>query len=319
MQHDYLKNLVKRYLEKKSTDEELEIFIHLMKQGKLDQYIREEMDADTAVQQNEEEEESKGKRLYLRWPIAAAIALIMAFSGYALFQQRDNSTSRMVKISNTGQRIRKETLPDGTTVWLNPNTSLSYPRKFGKLREVKMQGEAFFEVTKDHAHPFVITSGRVITKVWGTSFRIRSVPGENDTQVSVLSGKVSVTVPSASAGIRLSKDSSKEEIFLLPQQEVIYKVADHRLIKSPIPETSDVAIWRKSSLSFENTKLKVIAAELSKFYHVKLNIEGNELQENKLTADFTDKNLADILLLICKSVHSTYSKEKDTITLRTTN
>ncbi|SEA89862.1 FecR family protein [Pedobacter hartonius] len=317
MQHDYLKNLVKRYLDKKSTNEELEIFIHLMKQGKLDQYIREAMDADIAVQQ-EKKEERTGKVIPLRWPIAAAIALMMAFFGYILFQQRSNSVPRMVKISNTEKSIRKEVLPDGTTVWLNPNASLSYPQKFGKLRKVKMQGEAFFEVTKDHAHPFVITSGRVVTKVWGTSFRIRSVPGENNTQVSVLSGKVSVTVPSANAGAELSKDRRKKEIFLLPQQEVIYKAADHRLIKSPIPETSDVVIWRKSSLSFENTPLKVIAAELAGFYRVKLDIEGNELQENKLTADFTDKNLADILLLICKSMHSTYSKEKDTITLRTT-
>ncbi|MET1056538.1 MAG: FecR domain-containing protein [Pedobacter sp.] len=322
MQHDYFKHLVKRYLEKKSTDEELEVFVHLMQQGKLDQYIQDEMDEEIE-EEREEDQPNKRKNTLLRWPLAAAVTLLILSLGYAVFQQRTTGIS-YVNINNKKSSILKQNLPDGTTVWLNPNTTLSYPKKFGDLRKVAMSGEAFFEVTKDHAHPFVITSGKVITKVWGTSFRIRSIPGESIVKVSVLTGKVSVTAPlhqSESQFIQGSdrlKNDDARQILLLPQQEAIYKTEDHRLVKAPISESSDVTIWRKSSLSFENAPLKVITAELSKFYHVKLNIEEKELGDNTLTADFTDKNLADILVLICKSVHATYSKEKDNITLRTT-
>ncbi|CAM4143979.1 FecR family protein [Pedobacter westerhofensis] len=333
MEHDYLKNLVTRYLEKKSTDEELEVFMHLMQQGKLEDYLHNAMDHDIQnalekdnmeVQEDETDpdEEVEGtfrtkKYSFLRWPVAAVIAMVILFWGYSLFQQRGTATL-FVKITNNKSSILKKILPDGTAIWLNPHSVLTYPKKFGQLREVTMRGEAFFEVTKDHAHPFVITSGKVLTRVWGTSFRIRSIPGESSTKISVLTGKVSVTVPSEETA-NTDSEKTADRLFLLPQQEATYKATEHSLVKAPIPESSDVIIWRKSALSFDNASLKTIASELSKFYHVKLDVEGKALQDNTLTADFTDKNLEDILVLICKSVHTTYSKENDTIILRTTN
>jgi transmembrane sensor len=332
MKHDYLKNLVTRYLEKKSTDEELEVFMHLMQQGKLDKYLNNAMDRDiqsalakddqvdpehTREQPAELPKTIRGNNyIFLRWSVAAAIAMLILFWGYSRFHQRGTVTLA-VKINNHKSSILKQILPDGSTVWLNPHATLIYPKKFGQLRKVIMRGEAFFEVTKDHAHPFVITSGKVLTRVWGTSFRIRSIPGENSTKISVLTGKVSVTVPSEETA-DTNSERTGDQIFLLPQQEATYKAAEHTLVKAPIPESSDVIVWRKSILTFDNAPLKTIASELSKFYHVNLHVEGKELQENTLTADFTDKNLADILVLICKSLHTTYRKDNDTIILRTT-
>lgn len=332
MEHHYLKHLVKRYLEKKSTDEELEVFLHLMQQGKLDQYLHHAMDQDIQNALEEDHEEgpedtpeqvtnvpqtvSTKKYQFLRWPVAAAVAVVIFFAGYSVFRQRGSDTL-LVEINNNKSSILKQLLPDGSTVWLNPNSVLTYPKKFGQLRKVMMQGEAFFEVTKDHAHPFVVSSGNVLTRVWGTSFRIRSIPGESSTKISVLTGKVSVTVPSAETADGHAEKPA-DHLMLLPQQEATYKATDRSLVKASIPEGSDVIIWRKSALTFENAPLKTIASELSRFYHVNLDVQGKELQENTLTADFTDKNLADILVLICKSVHTTYTKDNNTIILRTT-
>jgi transmembrane sensor len=320
MEEAYLKRIVKRYLEKRSTDEELEIFVYLMKQGKLDKYIREAMDADIDLQK-EPVPQRKSILARLGWPVAAAVAItIGAFSYTSIYKFNPQPLAKVstIRFKNFSSSIQKQVLPDGSTVWLNPHTELSYPSAFGKLREVKMQGEAFFEVTKDHAHPFVVSSGNVLTKVWGTSFRIRSIPGDNNTSVSVLSGKVSVSVPPASDTRNVLKDRNREEVMLLPQEEATYKPADHHLLKSAVPATSDLIVWRKANLSFENTSLAAIAMELNKFYHIQLQVEGEELQKSKLTADFTDKNLADILLLICKSLHAGYSKTDSGIILRTT-
>jgi transmembrane sensor len=321
MGEDYLKKLVNRYLEKKSTDEELEIFVNLMKQGKLDQYIQEAMNEDVDAHL-QAEPDIKRKSLFarLRWPVAATIALALGALTYVSISKLPSGiTAKTIKINNLTSTIHKQVLPDGSTVWLNPNTHLSYPSRFGKLREVSMRGEAFFEVTKDHAHPFVITSGTVLTKVWGTSFRIRSIPGERDTKVSVLTGKVSVSIPGQKTAVTSLKQHDKEEVLLLPQQEATYQQANHHLIKAPIPVSSDVIVWRKANLSFEDTPLVQIAAELSKYYHVQIKAEGDTLNQTQLTADFNGKNLADILVLICKSLHTSYNKEDNTIILRTAN
>lgn len=316
MGEDYLKDLVNRYLDKKATDEELEVFIYLMKQGKLDQYIQDAMNKDVDV--HLQTEFHSKRKISFFWPVAAAVALAIGSLTYITLRRSpapSYAKIRSIKINNTTPIIRKQVLPDGSMVWLNPNTILSYPSRFGKLREVSMQGEAFFEVTKDHAHPFVITSGKVLTKVWGTSFRIRSIPGENNTKVSVLTGKVSVSIPIEQT---LSETPKHSEIFLFPQEEVTYQPAARHLLKAPIAVTSDMDMWRKSNLSFDDAPLADITVQLSKYYNVDLQAEGEKLQQNQLTADFNGKNLADILVLICKSMHTSYTKVDNRIILRTT-
>ena len=320
MGEDYLRNLVNRYLDKTSTDEELEVFVQLMKQGRLDQYIQEAMDRDMDKGLVAKLPKAANKMSFgrFRWPIAAAIALAMATATHYVYHKASSqklAQANTILISNKTLSIRKQVLPDGSIIWMNPNTSLTYPAKFGKLREVTMKGEAFFEVTKDHAHPFVVTSGSVLTKVWGTSFRIRSIAGEKDTKVSVLTGKVSVSIPVKKGAPNSLKNT---EVMLLPKQEATYQQADHQLLKTPISPVSDVYVWSKAALSFDNTKLSAIVKKLNQHYHTEIQIEGEELQQNQLTADFNGKNLADILELICKSLHTSYSKEAGKITLRTT-
>lgn len=321
MEEDYLKKLVKRYLDKKSTDDELEIFVSLMTAGKLDEYIREAMDQDMEPDLLEKYTiQKKNFFVRFRWPVAAAIALMLGLYNYTSYHQHQTNTIAKINIINirnhTGN-IARQILPDGSRVWLNPNTLLSYPTKFGKLREVSMEGEAFFEVTKDHLHPFQITSGKILTTVWGTSFRIRYIPGDNSAKVSVLTGKVSVSIPEKGR-LKTYKATAHEEVMLLPEEEVTYQQSDQHLVKAPIPAISDMQIWHKANLSFENTPLSTVAAELSKYYRVKIAIEGEKLAQYQLTADFTNKNLADILTLISKSVHTDYARNDNKIILRTT-
>jgi len=310
MEEDYLKLLVDRYLNKTSTDEELEIFVHLMKQGKLDRYLEEAMDNELMEITSEHiAPEKSGWLMKLRWPLAAALCFAISVLGYlSLKQPAGPATANLKNITfqNLKANVCKVILPDSSMVWLNPGATLAYPSAFtGKLRQVTMVGEAFFEVTKDPEHPFVILSGKIKTKVWGTSFRIRAIPGEKDTKVSVLTGKVTVS-------------ASADEVSLLPHEEATYKANDSKLVKAAIPESSDVIVWRKANLSFENTALSQIAAELNNFYHVQIHLDGEKLKAYELTADFNGKNLNEILILICKSVHADYSQKENEILVRTT-
>lgn len=305
----YLRKLVSRYLDKKSTDEELEVFVILMKQGILDQYIEEAMAAE-AVFLQESEPAITIKRPF-RWKLWTVAASVMLVAGVLLLRPATKPSApelakiHRIKIYNPHHLIQKVILPDSSTVWLSPESQLSYPSKFGNYRQVQLQGEAFFEVTKDHQHPFVISSGKVLTKVWGTSFRVRSYQNEDRTRVSVLTGKVSVTTP------------AHQEIFLYPAQEAVYKPKTSRLSKEKIA-VSELGVWKKADLTFDNIPLRKIAEVLSSYYAVHLQVEGESLQQSLLTADFSGRNLADILLLISKSLHTTYSIENKQIIISTT-
>lgn len=393
MEENHLRLLVKRYLSKKSTDEELEVFVSLMKSGKLDKYIQEEIDNDINVESSTELHSNfptgfdnrfsagldsgfstgnntdlptgletkfptrldsafltanntdysadididlpKKKRIgfiLFRWPVAAALIFALSMLTYFSINRHPNinlAKTREININNLTAAITKTILPDGSTVWLNPKATLSYPSKFGKTRDVTMRGEAFFEVTKDHAHPFIVTSGKVLTKVWGTSFRIRAISGEKNTQVSVLTGKVSVMVPVqpqqnlnqhasvSNNASSVAEGSNLAEVILMPDEEVTYKTQTHSLLKAKISPASDLVIWRKANLSFDNTTLDSITTALSQYYHVDIKAENKVTGKLRLTADFNDKNMADILTLICRLLHTSYTKNDNTIILKT--
>jgi transmembrane sensor len=331
MDEIYYKKLVKRYLDKKSTDEELEVFVHLMKQGKLDKYIQEAMNEELGLNEQEEVFPSSKRSLtglaswLSRLSVAAVLLLVSGWVIYFMAISKDKAkhsilatTSKThatiaiadtVKVFNQTNAINKIVLPDRSIVWLQPNTRIYYPAKFvGQLRSVSMSGEAFFEVTKDHAHPFVITAGNVLTKVWGTSFRIKAIAGYK-TKVSVLTGKVSVRVLD-SGNNTLARHA---EVMLMPSEEVAYQPAAGVLKKGIVPPSSDLNIWKKSDLSFENAALSNVIKVLNNSYHVNISAQDAQVNNYQITADFNGKNLADILLLICKSVHISYTKYDNNI------
>ena len=329
MEEKHYKILVRRYVENKLTNEELEIFIHLTQQGKLDGYIREAMDEELGLDENSLPAgivKPKRELFFLRWWATAAVLTIALGTGTYFvitnkpapwFSEKQSNSfvpykKGIVHLVNSSRLIRKQILPDGSMVWLQPQSLLNYPSTFeGKrLRTVDIQGEAFFEVTKDNEHPFEIRSGNILTRVWGTSFRIEAVPGKI-TRVSVLTGKVSVSVvPHASTeeGRR-----SHLNVMLKPFEEATYGNAI--LKKMAVHQKTELLIWYKSNLSFESVALPTIINALNYNYKVNIKVLGPELSRYHVTADFNGKNLPDILLLICKSVHATYTFNGNEITI----
>jgi len=105
----------------------------------------------------------------------------------------------------------------------------------------------------------------------------------------------------------------------MPDEEVTYKPQTHSLLKTKISPASDLVIWRKANLSFDNATLDSITTALSQYYHTDIKAENKVTGKLRLTADFNDKNMADILTLICRSLHTSYTKNDNTIILKTTN
>ena len=245
---------------------------------------------------------------------SAAAALILVVLGFTFFnrllpKQVKKAVSENVSVTNLTALIQKQTLSDSTIVWLSPQSNITYPKTFtGDLREVKMSGEAFFDVKHDRKRPFIIYGGGVMTQVLGTSFRIKAYKNR-PTEVSVITGKVAVII----------QKERKEEVFLLPTQRAIYSQSNDVLTKGPEQETSLMQIWKKTSISFDNTPMTEVINSLNKQFKINLHSTDPQVFKYTLNADFTDQSLPSILDMLGKSLNVTYEINQESILLKTKN
>ncbi len=250
------------------------------------------------------------KLMYTLAGIAAVV--LMVWGGLSLSQKPANNlggifttATEQMEVNNLTNSIYKQVLSDGSIVWLSPKSKLRYPKKFiGAYRQVKMTGEAFFEVTKDHAHPFIIYSGGVITRVWGTSFRIRAVQNAA-TEVSVVTGKVSVKIP----------DHDESEVMLLPKQKAIYRQLNKSLKRDVEVGRSAMRIWQKTTITFDNVPLSNVLNTLDKQFGMHIHTEDAELGKYLFKADFTGQSLPAILDMLENSLNVSYTMDDTDIIL----
>ena len=168
-----------------------------------------------------------------------------------------------------------------------------------------MKGEAFFEVSPDKSRPFLIYSDQVITRVIGTSFRIRAY--ENiPVEVSVVTGKVSVSL----------QEQLDSEITLLPNEKATYSKTVNSLKKEEERKTSAIRMWQKATLSFDNEPIRKVIQSLNKRFGVHISSDDEDLLNYVLRADFTDQSLPSILEMLEKSLDLHYEINDDEIILK---
>ncbi|MVN92870.1 FecR family protein [Mucilaginibacter aquatilis] len=234
--------------------------------------------------------------------IAALLLLIVkiADTRSTTIDAQPTNLKANVTFKNTGSSILKRILPDRSIVWLNPESAITYPDKFDDhTREVKLTGEAFFEVTKDKAHPFIINSGELITRVWGTSFRVKALKNA-PAEVSVVTGKVSVT-----------QSEKGQEVMLVANQRVTL-LNHNKMVKHEGKQIeNEMRIWKKVSLSFEDAPLSKVFAALNQRFGIRIYTKEANLNALTFTADFTDQSLPAILEMIKESVNAAYLVDDD--------
>ncbi|MDR2147555.1 MAG: FecR domain-containing protein [Tannerella sp.] len=185
-----------------------------------------------------------------------------------------------------GQRVNF-TLEDGTSVWLNAQTKLTYPVEFkGNKRHVQVEGEAYFEVAKNPEKPFIVSSKGFNIKVLGTTFNIYSYPGEKLSRVSLIEGRVTV--------------DNKDVVTLKPQEEVT--IEGDKMTVAPIADRN-YFLWTEGIYSFNNERFENIVKKLELYYDINIHIENVAMREWRYTVKFRQRDGIDEILQLMQRIH----------------
>ncbi|MBX3257016.1 MAG: FecR domain-containing protein [Chitinophagaceae bacterium] len=225
-------------------------------------------------------------RLYAwRWIAAASVLLVVFVSIYRF--EPGNTPAKIIPVASVplaaaslAGYTRYITLPDGSSVVLHAGSKLEYPNVFaGKTREVRLSGEAYFDVFHNPEKPFIIHTGSVKTTVLGTAFNIKS--DEKKVVVSVTRGKVKV------------EDATRIVAVLTPDQQVEYNVKQAAGAQHVVDAKTVVTDWTKENMVFDGITFGEIGKILSQRYGVPVRFENEALKNCKIRASFSGTEALD--------------------------
>lgn len=238
-----------------------------------------------------------------RWKpsFSTVLAIILLFAGIFIWNYEHREPKLITAL--TGNKETKEViLSDGTVVELNSGSSIQYLEKFdSNIREVKLNGEAFFSVTKNSA-PFVVVTENAKVSVLGTKFDVYT-RGEK-TQVIVKEGKVNLSQKESNAGVYLTRNQ-------------LSSVVKNYNPDSPKEVDADYALgWINGRLIFNQTPLKDIVDELQRYYDVNISVDENGLTGNTLSGSFNSRDVDSAMAMICLTMNLDYEKHGNSILIR---
>ncbi len=204
------------------------------------------------------------------------------------------------------------TLPDGSKVWLNSDSRISYPTTFtGASREVEFSGEGYFEVTKDSLCPMIIRCNKDFrVEVYGTTFNIKSYDNDKYAQTTLYSG--SITLVNESTGI-------EQSIVVEPNKS--YTIEPHKNInEATISNTNnikDISAWKEGKIIFKSTPMPEVIKILERWHGTKFHLESEYARNLTITAVLEQESVVQIMELISFSTDLSYTINKDkSITLK---
>ncbi len=251
--------------------------------------------------------ERQAKNIIMKLPvryvvrIAASVLILLGIGAVVKSVYFNKPTMKIEAALNNGKK--EVLLSDGTTVFLNRNSRVSFPVKFGKAREIQLEGEAYFKVAKDAHHPFIVHAGGTDVKVLGTSFNIK-IKEKGEVLVSVLTGKVAFQ----------SQNNKSKMVQLIKGDQGIFDATSERLEKSHIMDENFLS-WQTGILRFNNQSLYDAAKTLAEYYGKKIEVD-HELKNRQISVVFDNQSLDDALTILALTLDISVEKGADKIVLK---
>lgn len=336
-----LYNLLRKYLDQTCTAEEknmIDEWLELLQDARIfEAYTPKDLETiHSQIWQKIQEQtyysqpvEQARKSFYFppvyRWIAAASFIAVIAIT--AIYINRNSVSpqadylstiipaSGMVRQDNTSGEPLALLLEDSSKVVLQPGAMLSYPAHFAKdKRQVYLEGEALFDVTKRAKQPFFIYHNKLVTHVLGTSFVINTRKVNKQVEVSVLRGRVEV---SENKQLLPVIEGSKENgVLLTPNQKVIYSEENRMFVASIVDRPLPLKPEATSRFEFENTELTQVLQLVSDEYAVEIVVENDNINKCTFTGSIEEKDMFDKLDIVCRSINCSYELRGTTILLK---
>jgi len=275
---------------------------------------------------------ARGPRYFLNYGtgLAAALLIGICFTMYYNHPWRKPVVTETLLTTQTPSRSKsKITLSDGTVVTLNSETSLKYPASFeGPNREVYLSGEAFFNVTKDHSHPFIVHAGKMSIRVLGTAFNVKSYKNDPQSETTLIRGAIEVTLSDRPSDRIILKPHDKlilkSTTFKIPKQATHLKAALHDSVNTSYALTNltylkvnDTTVvetsWVNNKLIFKDEAFEAIANQMERWYGIKVKFKNPAVKEFRFTGVFEKENITQALDALKMIESFDYKYKNDTI------
>jgi transmembrane sensor len=229
--------------------------------------------------------------------VAAVALIILSLGTTAVYLNNAGVFSKKISVATgNDQKNLLVALPDGSKIFLNRNTSISYHTNFGKhRRDVRLTGEAFFDISADVSKPFIIDAGKAKVKVVGTSFNVITSNAESAVEVYVKTGKVI-----------LSDNSGSQSMILDPE---FVGTMDSKISGKTINKNPNYISWRTGHLVYNRQKLDVVFSDLKRVHNMDIVADDPEILDNTWTSRIDNQSQDTIIRLICISFNLSYIKD----------
>jgi ferric-dicitrate binding protein FerR (iron transport regulator) len=278
----------------------------------------EEQEAEEATQIIAIKTKQKRARVFKLGSLLAAACLML---GVFWFTRKETiSSAKPNEVLAPKNGISKIQLPDGSHVWLNMGSKLTYANDFGSdERRVFLAGEAFFDVVKDPQHPFVVTTQTISVRVLGTKFNVRSYNNDKTSEAALVRGKIELTVlknpekkiilnPSEKLTVINNQDAPQRGENLsaahpVDETPLIALSRIHQTKKDTLPSE---ALWLENKLAFDAEDFETIAKKMERRYNVSIVFENDEVKKLRFTGKFATEPINKALLFLQRTAPFRY-------------
>lgn len=289
--------------------------------------FKEKLKEDKQIYIPADTDDTKPKYRIMRYYMAASVAVIFVLLSIYVFVFQNHDADKLNIISTQYGSKSKVEMPDGTQIWLNAGSKITYDNQYGKkTRSISLEGEAFFDVHHDPKHPFIIHTKNLTLKVLGTAFNVRDFKEENNSIATLIRGSLEVSFPS----------KPEQKIILKPKEKLVISnknatrkvTADKEHIEMALSHVNDVATidhmieeiaWTENKLIFRSKTFEELVLDLERWYNIKIEIQDEAIKSKKFTGAFKNETFFEALDALKETYAFDYkfNKATNTVTIKT--